>query len=123
MKCKACGYNNSEVSTNYSIAIENLYNARNDKTQKAIKHAVKQANKHIPSEQSLYNVWRFMQAISGCSDEVVCWAIDRYISARLAYDGKGLSYLRAIILNHNVNRNSMIQYEKKRMGSLPPEID
>ena len=36
-------------------------------------------------------------------------------------DGKGFSYLSAMIVNYDANKDKLKEYEKKKIGSSPPK--
>ena len=44
------------------------------------------------------------------------WGLNQFHSAKHVNTGKGFSYLRAIILNHDKNREALKEMEKKRLG-------
>ena len=63
-----------------------------------------------------------MQGISAANDETIKWAIDRYVDEGHLIKGRGLSYLKSIILNHSKNRKKMSKNERLTRGLSPPLI-
>ena len=100
---------------NESVDIRELYAVWPEDTRKPLRKICRSIQKTIPSEtrQSAKN---FLVSIEECKPEVVLWALNQYHSAGHLVKGKGFSYLRAMILNHEKDRETLIELERKRLG-------
>lgn len=118
MKCPACGYEFGKAY-NYSREINRLANSH-----KPIKELLRKVIKDIPrqAKTTRRDMFYFLQGIDKIDNESIKWAIEQYYKGGHMYQGKGLNYLQAIIINHSKNRKTMKENERKRLGSLPPLI-
>ena len=121
-KCPCCGYIKQTTKTfNPSRAIAQLRRKRTKSVKKAIRDIVNKITTHIPSENNLTKEYYFYQSISKVDGRIIKWGIERYVGSSGHLKGKGFKYLTQIILNHNSNRESMKEYERKMIGK-PPSI-
>jgi len=79
-------------------------------------------NKNVPSDRDRDLQYKFLQAISKVDSKTIKWAINRYVMSNYHLTGKGLSYLRNIILNHHKNAKIISKNERKSRGTPPPIV-
>ena len=79
-------------------------------------------NKNVPSDRDRDLQYKFLQAISKVDSKTIKWAINRYVMSNYHLTGKGLSYLRNIILNHHKNAKIISKNERKSRGMPPPIV-
>ena len=78
--------------------------------------------KNTPKD-TLHKEWhKLVYAIDGANHDVARSSIHQYIKNEYMYEGKGLSYLKAMINSANATYRLKIESEKKKFGSNPPEI-
>ena len=102
-------------SFNNSVDIRELYSKWPESVRKALRKTCRTIIRQIPSENR-NQAKKFLIAISSSKPEVVEWGLNQFHSAKHVNRGKGFSYLRAIILNHDKNREALIEMERKRLG-------
>ena len=100
---------------NQSMDIRELYAKWPESVRKPLRKICRSIIRTIPSENRRA-AKKFLIAIEGCKPEVVVWGLNQYHAAKHVNSGKGFSYLRAIIQNHDKNRESLKEMERKRLG-------
>ena len=75
----------------------------------------------VPSENSQYKYFYFLQGISKVSDNIVSWSIERFKIDNHINNTRGFAYLRSIIFNEEKNRDTRLKNEYARVGK-PPSI-
>jgi len=121
MKCPCCGYTN-ETQYNPSKKIRELRSKRSRHTKKLLRRVVNFIQTNVPSDNSLIKEYYFYQGISKIKDEIVDWAITRYLeNKKPVFSGKGFKYLAAVINNHHNNRDTVSKNERLMIGK-PPSI-
>ena len=120
-KCPCCGY---ILNKKYDATKEigSLIAKRGPSARIYLRHILQSINKNLPSDMTRDTQYKFLQGISAANDETVKWAIDRYIDEGHLIKGRGLSYLKSIILNHSKNRKKMSKNERLTRGLSPPLI-
>ena len=106
---------NNFGSINQSVDIRELYAKWPESVRKPLRKICRSIIRTIPSENR-QAARKFLIAIEGCKPEVVEWGLNQYHAAKHVNRGKGFSYLRAIIQNHDKNRESLKEMERKRLG-------
>jgi|TARA_R100001530_G_scaffold124330_1_gene92493 hypothetical protein len=106
---------NNFGSINQSVDIRELYAKWPEKVRKSLRKICRSIIRTIPSENR-QAARKFLIAIEGCKPEVVEWGLNQYHAAKHVNRGKGFPYLRAIIQNHDKNRESLKEMENKRLG-------
>jgi len=119
-KCPCCGY--IKNTQNPSRLIADLRRQRSKNTKSLMRKVVNKITTSIPSDNSTIKEYYFYQSISKVKDEIVKWAIERYVAQKPYLKGKGFKYLTHIILNHNTNRDRIKWYERKMIGKPPSVI-
>jgi hypothetical protein len=121
IKCPCCGY---------------VFNRKYDPTQEIGKLIAKRSlgarsclrkillliNKNLPSDMTRDMQYKFLQGISIANDNVIKWAVDRYLEEGHLTKGRGLAYLKSMILNHSKNRTTMSKNERMSRGITPPLV-
>ena len=79
-------------------------------------------NKNVPSDRDRDLQYKFLQAISEVDSKAIKWAINRYVMSNYHLTGKGLFYLKKIILNHHKNAKIISENERKSRGLTPPIV-
>ena len=121
MKCPCCGYTN-ETQYNPSKKIRELRSKRSRHTKKLLRRVVNFIQTNVPSDNSLIKEYYFYQGIAKIKDEIVDWAITRYLeNKKPVFSGKGFKYLAAVINNHHNNRDTVSKNERLMIGK-PPSI-
>ena len=106
---------NNFGSINQSVDIRELYAKWPESVRKSLRKICRSIIRTIPSENRRA-AKQFLIAIEGCKPEVVEWGLNQYHAAKHINTGKGFPYLRAIIQNHDKNRESLKEMENKRLG-------
>lgn len=121
LRCPHCNKYLTDGFGNYneSIDIRNLYKQWPEGVRRLLRIICRSIIKTLPSENRK-TAKKFLIAIEGCKPEVVEWGLNQYHSAKHVNKGKGFSYLRAIILNHDKNREALKEMESKRLGGNTP---
>ena len=121
MKCPCCGYTD-ETQYNPSTKIRELRSKRSRHTKKLLRRVVNFIQTNVPSDNSLIKEYYFYQGIAKIKDEIVDWAITRYLeNKKPVFSGKGFKYLAAVINNHHNNRDTVSKNERLMIGK-PPSI-
>ena len=122
MICPCCGYN-TEKSYNPSKKILELKRHRSRYTKKLIRRTVNIIQTNIESDNTLINEYYFWQTISKVPDDIVDWAINRYLENKKSiFAGKGFKYLAQVVLNHSKNRGTISKNELLQHGKPPSVI-
>ena len=100
LKCPCCGYIYNQTY-NATREIERLISERSKSLKNNLRKVFILINKHVPADRDRELQYRFLQAISKVDARVIKWAINRFIIDNNYLGGKGLAYLRNMILNHN----------------------
>ena len=119
MKCPVCGHvygSNKKQSQDLS----DMLMQRDDKTRKLINKVHRDIVKNVPSDRMLTNLWKFVKAVDNIPDRELRKGINDYYAANHLTFGRGLAYLKAIIVNKNINKDKQKELERKRLGSSPP---
>ena len=122
LKCPCCGYIYNQTY-NASKEIERLIAKRNKSTKDILRKVFLLINKNIPSDRDRDSQYKFLQAISDVGEIAIKWSINRYIMDNHYLSGKGLAYLKNIILNHNKNNKVMSKNERRSKGISPKIIN
>ena len=121
LKCPCCGYIYNQTY-NPTKEIERLIAKRSKSLKNELRKVFMLINKNVPSDRDRGLQYRFLQAISKVDSKTIKWAINRYVMSNYYLTGKGLSYLRNIILNHHKNARIISENEKKSRGTPPPIV-
>ncbi len=119
-KCPACGYQ-SKSSRNISLDIRDLLKVRNRRTREQITRIAKLIINNVPSD-SRYEFHKFLYGIKECRDQLIDYGIETFYTSRSFEHGKGFAYLRTVISNSDKNHDTIVENERKRLGSTPPII-
>jgi len=119
-KCPACGYQ-SKSGRNISLDIRDLLKVRNRRTREQITRIAKLIINNVPSD-SRYEFHKFLYGIKGCRYQLIDYGIETFYTSRSFEHGKGFAYLRTVISNSDKNHDTIVENERKRLGSTPPII-
>ena len=121
IKCPCCGY---VLNKKYDATKEigTLIAKRSSGTRVYLRKVLRSINRNLPSDMTRDAQYKFLQGINIANDETVKWAIDRYIDEGHLFQGRGLAYLKSMILNHSKNRKKMSKNERLTRGLSPPLI-
>ena len=122
LKCPCCGYIYNQTY-NSSKEIERLISKRKESTKKILRKVFLLINKHIPADRDRDLQYKFLQAISNVKEIPIKWSINRYMMDNHYLSGKGLAYLKNIILNHNKNNKVMSKNERRSRGISPKIVN
>ena len=121
LKCPCCGYVYNKTY-NPTREIERLISERSKSLKNNLRKVFILINKHVPADRDRELQYRFLQAISKVNEKVIKWAINRFIMDNHCLGGKGLAYLRNMILNHNKNAETISKNERLSRGLSPPIV-
>ena len=121
LKCPCCGYIYNQTY-NPTKEIERLISKRSKSLKNELRKVFMLINKNVPSDRDRGLQYRFLQAISKVDSKTIKWAINRYVMSNYYLTGKGLAYLRNIILNHHKNARIISENERKSRGMPPPIV-
>jgi len=121
LKCPCCGYVYNKTY-NPTREIERLISERSKSLKNNLRKVFILINKHVPADRDRELQYRFLQAISKVDAKVIKWAINRFIMDNHYLGGKGLAYLRNMILNHNKNAETISKNERLSRGLSPPIV-
>jgi len=121
LKCPCCGYVYNKTY-NPTREIERLISERSKSLKNNLRKVFILINKHVPADRDRELQYRFLQAISKVNEKVIKWAINRFIMDNHHLGGKGLAYLRNIILNHHKNAETISKNERLSRGLSPPIV-
>jgi hypothetical protein len=119
MKCPVCGYMYG-TNKKQSDDLADMLSLRDDKTRKLIRKVHRDIVKVVPSDRMLKSYWSFLKAVKDISDRELRQGINQYYQANHLNFGRGLAYLKAIIVNKHINKDKQVYLERKRLGSSPP---
>jgi len=119
-KCPVCGYS-PDSKIDYRTAISNLLDERPSHISKLLKKTINFVIKYIPSERDNKKVYEFLQSINKIDDRNIKFALEQYLNAKYYMEQKGLSYLKAIIINIGKDSKIKREMERKKYGSIPKE--
>ncbi|MBC8147466.1 MAG: hypothetical protein H8E98_05720 [Bacteroidetes bacterium] len=119
-KCPVCGYS-PDSKIDYRTAISNLLEKRPSHISKLLKKTINFVIKYIPSERDNKKVYEFLQSISEIDDRNVQFSLKQYLNTKYYLEQKGLSYLKAIIINIGKDSKIKKKMERKKYGSIPKE--
>tara|TARA_R100000458_G_C8100030_1_gene127101 strand:- start:26 stop:397 length:372 start_codon:yes stop_codon:yes gene_type:complete len=102
--------------------IERLISERSKGLKTELRKVFMLINKNVPADRSRELQYKFLQAISKVDSRTIKWAINRYVMSSYHLTGKGLSYLKNIILNHHKNAKIISENERKTRGISPPIV-
>ena len=120
MKCPSCGYDTSR-KYNPSRQILGLIRDRGIISKDLLKKVSAKIFHNIPSENSIYKYFLFLQSISKMKDRVVNKMCLVYLFKKPYLTGKGFAYLRKMITNQNLNGKKLLKNEYKSIGK-PPKV-
>ena len=118
LKCPFCGYVYNKTY-NPTKEIERLISKRSKGLKTELRKVFMLINKNIASDRDRDIHYKFLQAISNVNSRTIKWAINRYVMSNYYLTGKGLPYLRNIILNHHKNAKIISENERKTRGISP----
>ena len=121
LKCPCCGYVYNKTY-NPTKEIERLISKRSKGLKTELRKVFMLINKNIPADRDRDLQYKFLQAISKVDSRTIKWAINRYVMSNYHLTGKGLPYLRNIILNHHKNAKIISENERKTRGVPPPIV-
>jgi len=121
LKCPCCGYVYNETY-NPTKKIEQLIKKRSKTLVNELRKVFMLINRNIPADRNIDLQYKFLQAISKVDSKIIKWAINRYVMSNYHLSGKGLSYLKNMILNHNKNAKVISENERKSRGISPKII-
>jgi len=119
MKCPVCGYlygSNKKQSED----LGEMMRKRDEKTRKLIQKVQRDIVKKVPSDRTLNSYWKFIKAVEHIEDRELRRGINDFYKANHINYGRGLAYLKAIIVNKHLNKDKQKELERKRLGSTPP---
>ena len=119
-KCPVCGYS-PDSKIDYRTAIFNLLGKKQSHISKLLKKTINFVIKYIPSERDNKKVYEFLQSINKVDDKNIKFALEQYLNAKYYMEQKGLSYLKAIIINIGKDSKIKREMERKKYGSIPKE--
>lgn len=119
-KCPACGYEYQPGSKR--TFIRDMIWKRGRICQKMLKDALKRISIHVPSDSNDEKRHKFLWGIKEVHDDIVIWAVNVYLKDKLAEQGKGLAFLRAMIYNHQKDRKVLQESERRKLGKTPKSI-
>tara|TARA_R110002020_G_scaffold181370_3_gene376273 strand:+ start:11841 stop:12215 length:375 start_codon:yes stop_codon:yes gene_type:complete len=119
MKCPNCGY---VYGTNKKQQddLSDMLMARDEKTRKLIRKVHRDITKVLPSDRMLKSFWSFMKGTNHIENRELRRGINQFYKSNHLNFGRGLAYLKAIIVNQHLNKNKQKELERKRLGSAPP---
>ena len=121
LKCPCCGYIYNQTY-NPTKEIERLISKRSKSLKNELRKVFMLINKNVPSDRDRDLQYKFLQAISKVDSKAIKWAINRYVMSNYHLTGKGLFYLKKIILNHHKNAKTISENERKSRGMPPPIV-
>jgi hypothetical protein len=121
LKCPCCGYIYNQTY-NPTKEIERLISKRSKSLKNELRKVFMLINKNVPSDRDRDLQYKFLQAISKVDSKAIKWAINRYVMSNYHLTGKGLFYLKKIILNHHKNAKTISENERKSRGLTPPIV-
>ena len=121
LKCPCCGYIYNQTY-NPTKEIERLISKRSKSLKNELRKVFMLINKNVPSDRDRDLQYKFLQAISEVDSKTIKWAINRYVMSNYHLTGKGLFYLKKIILNHHKNAKTISENERKSRGLTPPIV-
>ena len=121
LKCPCCGYIYNQTY-NPTKEIERLISKRSTSLKNELRKVFMLINKNVPSDRDRDLQYKFLQAISEVDSKTIKWAINRYVMSNYHLTGKGLFYLKKIILNHHKNAKTISENERKSRGLTPPIV-
>ena len=121
LKCPCCGYIYNQTY-NPTKEIERLISRRSKSLKNELRKVFMLINKNVPSDRDRDLQYKFLQAISEVDSKAIKWAINRYVMSNYHLTGKGLFYLKKIILNHHKNAKIISENERKSRGMPPPIV-
>ena len=121
LKCPCCGYIYNQTY-NPTKEIERLISKRSKSLKNELRKVFMLINKNVPSDRDRDLQYKFLQAISKVDSKAIKWAINRYVMSNYHLTGKGLFYLKKIILNHHKNAKIISENERKSRGMPPPIV-
>ena len=121
LKCPCCGYIYNQTY-NATREIEKLITKRSKSLKGELRKVFMLINKNVPADRDRDLQYKFLQAISKVDSRTIKWAINRYVMSNYHLTGKGLSYLKHIILNHHKNAKIISENERKSRGMPPPIV-
>ena len=121
LKCPCCGYIYNQTY-NPTREIERLITRRSKSLKDELRKVFMLINKNVPSDRDRDLQYKFLQAISEVDSKAIKWAINRYVMSNYHLTGKGLFYLKKIILNHHKNAKIISENERKSRGMPPPIV-
>ena len=121
LKCPCCGYIYNQTY-NPTKEIERLISKRSTSLKNELRKVFMLINKNVPSDRDRDLQYKFLQAISEVDSKAIKWAINRYVMSNYHLTGKGLFYLKKIILNHHKNAKTISENERKSRGLTPPIV-
>ena len=121
LKCPCCGYIYNQTY-NPTKEIERLISKRSKSLKNELRKVFMLINKNVPSDRDRDLQYKFLQAISEVDSKAIKWAINRYVMSNYHLTGKGLFYLKKIILNHHKNAKIISKNERKSRGVPPPIV-
>tara|TARA_R110002051_G_scaffold273850_1_gene334537 strand:+ start:405 stop:776 length:372 start_codon:yes stop_codon:yes gene_type:complete len=119
MKCPVCGYMYG-TNKKQSDDLNEMLLCRDERTRKLIRKVHRDIIKVVPSDRMLKSYWSFLKGVKEVGDRELRQGINQYYQANHINFGRGLAYLKAIIVNKHLNKDKQQKLERKRLGSSPP---
>jgi len=118
MICPNCGFNLEERRlANFTPMIHKLVKDRGQSTQKVLKTIITTIREYHPIRAK--DIYFFLDSIREVEDRVIRYTINQYF-VRGHYLKKGLPYLKAMIINHEKNKDKLREVEKRIHDTKPP---
>jgi len=119
LRCPKCGYELSPK--NYTIESRKLLENYSKPLRDTLKSLHKKITSAMPS-QGVSDLYFFLLKITyeKINEQLLRKMVDQYIYYEYYKQGKGYSYLSAMIINKSKDNENLIKFERQRIGSIPP---
>jgi len=116
--CPNCGYDiKAKRLANFTPMIKTMLEGKRDSTQKILKNIINIIREYHPISSK--DIYFFLDSIKDAEEKVIRYTCNEYFN-RGHYLSKGLPYLKAMIVNHDKNKDQLRETEKKIHGTKPP---
>ena len=119
LKCPKCGFDYL-LPRDVNTRIMDMVNKKSDSLRRLYKLLSKTIKKELPSDNDNQEFYYFLKALNDMDERIIVWGINKYLQDGLIHKGFGLAYLRGIIRNKSIHKNTLTKKEKKMLGSSPP---
>jgi len=116
--CPNCGFDLKEKRpANFTPMIAKLLTNHSESTRKVLKSILTTIREYHPLRAK--DVYFFLDSIKDADDRMIRYTTNQYFS-KGHYLKKGLPYLKAMIVNHEKNKEQLMDTERKIHGTKPP---